>query len=125
MSWLLIGLGGAAGTLLRWGLSLLLADHTLESGWPLGTLVANALGSLLLGVVVQLAEGAELLGGDLRLVLGVGVMGGFTTYSSFNLETIRLAEQGHLGRAALYVSVTLVVCLVAGLGGLALARLAR
>lgn len=125
MTWLLIGLGGAAGTLLRYGLSLLLADQTLATGWPLGTLAANVAGSLLLGVVMELAHGAELLGTDLRLVLGVGVMGGFTTYSSFNLETLRLAQEGHAWRAAAYVAATVVVCLLAGLAGLWLARLAR
>lgn len=125
MKWVLVGLGGAAGTLLRWGVGHALADRTLQSGWPLGALAANVLGSFLLGVVMQLVEGVEMLGTDLRLVLGIGVLGGFTTYSSFNDETIRLAEQGHLGRALVYAGATVVLCLLAGLGGLALSKLAR
>jgi len=125
VTWVLIGLGGAVGTLMRYGLSLVLADQTLSTGWPLGTLVANVAGSLLLGALMQLADGAEIMGTDLRLVLGVGVMGGFTTYSSFNLETLRLAQEGHPWRAAAYVTVTVVVCLLAGLAGLWLARVAR
>jgi CrcB protein len=125
MAWVWIGLGGAAGTLLRYGLSLLLADRTLETGWPLGTLAANVLGSLALGAMMELADGATLFGTDLRLVLGVGVLGGFTTYSSFNLETIRLAQEGHAARAAAYVAVTVVVCVLSGLAGLAAARMLR
>lgn len=125
VTWVWIGLGGAAGTLLRYALSLLLAQRTLESGWPLGTLTANVLGSFLLGVVLASCEGVEIGGTDARLVLGVGVLGGFTTYSSFDLETIRLAQDGHLARAIAYVALTVVVCLGAGLAGLAAGKSLR
>ena len=56
-------------------------------------------------------------------MLTTGVLGGFTTYSSFNFETLRLAQGGALALAATYVGVTLVGCLVAGLLGLQAARL--
>ena len=120
-----IGVGGAVGTLLRYGLSLLLAERTLSSGWPLGTLAANAIGSFLLAVVITAFDGARIGGVDARLVLGVGVLGGFTTYSSFNLETIALAQEGHLGRAAAYVTVTVVACFAAGVLGVVAVNAAR
>jgi CrcB protein len=125
VAWIWIGLGGAVGTLLRYGLGLLLADRTLASGWPLGTLAANGLGSFLLAVVIAAFDGAQIGGVDARLVLGVGVLGGFTTYSSFNLETIALAQEGHVARAAAYVSVTVVACLVAGILGTLAVNAAR
>jgi len=91
-------------------------------GLPWGTLTANLLGSMLLGFIASRATGRTFMGADLQSVLGVGVMGGFTTYSSFNLETIRLFEEFGLGRAALYVGLTLACCLLGGLAGLALGR---
>lgn len=117
----LIALGGAAGTALRYGISVGML-RWLGPAFPWGTLAANVIGSFLLGVVMEVSGERELFGVQAKLVLGTGVMGGFTTYSSFNLETLRLAEQGAWGRAAIYVGATVAVCLLAGLGGLALAR---
>jgi len=121
---LLIALGGAVGTSLRYGIAVGMLKW-LGNAFPFGTLTANVLGSFLLGVVMESVGDRELAGVQLKLILGTGVMGGFTTYSSFNLETIRLAEQGAWGRAGLYLGVTLVVCVVAGVGGVALARSLR
>lgn len=121
---LLVALGGAVGTLLRHGVSLVVVSHP-HANWPFGTFIVNVVGSFALGVVAETCAGRTLLGQDLRIVLGTGLMGGFTTYSSFNLETLRLANEGQLGRSAVYVAATLVCCLIAGIGGLALGRLAR
>jgi len=122
VSWVLVSVGGAVGTLFRYGLARLGA-HWFGGQWfPFGTFAANALGSMLLGLVYVLGEDHEIFGVDARLVLGTGMMGGFTTYSTFNLETIRLAADGAVGRAALYVALTLLVCLGAGAAGLALGR---
>ncbi|MGB8332030.1 MAG: CrcB family protein, partial [Polyangiales bacterium] len=60
-----------------------------------------------------------------RLFLGTGVMGGFTTYSAFNLESIGLMQAGSWGRAALYMSGTAAVCLVAGALGVVVGRAIR
>lgn len=120
----LIALGGAAGTALRYGLSVGML-RWLGPTFPFGTLAANVIGSFLLGVVMEASGDRELLGVQAKLVLGTGVMGGFTTYSSFNLETIRLAEQGAWGRAGLYLGATVIVCVGAGLAGLAFARSLR
>ena len=117
----LIGVGGAIGTLARYGVGVSMTRWLGES-LPFGTLVANVLGSFLLGAVLEAVGARELFGVRLRLVLGTGVMGGFTTYSSFNLETLRLAEQGEWSRAGLYLGATVLTCLLAGVAGIALVR---
>lgn len=121
---LLIALGGAVGTSLRYGIGIGMV-RWLGRGFPFGTLAANILGSFLLGVVMESVGEREVVGVPWKLVLGTGVMGGFTTYSSFNLETIRLAEAGDFGKAGLYLSATLIACVVAGLGGIVLVRSIR
>lgn len=114
---LLVMLGGAAGTLARYLANVWLA-HLFGPTLPYATFSVNVLGSFLLAVLSELGAGHGILGVDLRLVLGTGVIGGFTTYSSFNMETLRMAEQGELGRAASYVALTVVTCLAAGALGL-------
>ncbi len=121
---LLIAAGGALGTLMRYGLNVSLAG-AFGGLLPLHTFVANVVGSFALGLLMELGAGRHLAGTELRLVLGTGVLGGFTTYSSFNLESLTMAQEGQLGRAAGYVLGTLVVCLLAGAAGIALGRLAK
>lgn len=120
-SWLLVALGGAVGTVLRRMVGLLSAQY-LEAPFPLGTLAVNVLGSFSLGLVYYLAAEQTIAGVEARLVLGTGVMGGFTTYSSFNLETLLLLQQGQFSRALLYLGLTLTSCIVAGFAGLALGK---
>lgn len=121
MAALLIAAGGALGSLARYGLGIWLGQ-VLGAAFPFGTLAVNVLGSFALGVVAEAFSGATVLGTDARLVLGVGVMGGFTTYSSFNLEVLRLLELGQLGKAAAYLAATFAGCLIAGGFGIALVR---
>jgi CrcB protein len=117
VTFFLVGLGGGLGAALRHGMNLGLLR--LAGAWlPWGTLAANLVGSFALGWLMEAATGLRVFGVDLRLVLGTGLLGGFTTYSSFNLETIRLLEQGVVGRAALYVAATVLLCLGAGVLGL-------
>ena len=124
MKWLLLGLGGALGTLARYGLSQVPAPRLLgeASEWfPYGTFLANAAGSALLGFFAITLGTRAFPGTDvpLALVLGTGMMGGFTTYSTFNLESLGLVQAGEPLRALTYVGVTLVICLVGALlGGL-------
>ncbi len=125
MGFVWVAIGGAAGSCLRYGLSLLLGAFSVAQGFPAGTFAANVLGSLGLGLLFVLAEDRTWFGSDLRLLLGTGVMGGFTTYSSFNLESIGLMQDGAWGRAALYMGGTITVCFVAGILGVILGRLIR
>ena len=118
---LLICLGGAAGT----GARYLLSAWALEFFGPLfpfGTLAVNSIGSFLLSVVMYAGIDAATLSPTMRLTLGTGVMGGFTTYSTFNYETMKYVQDGAWGTAALYVTVTVVVCFLSGIAGWATAR---
>jgi CrcB protein len=125
VSFVWVAIGGAAGSCLRYWVSLLLGPFTVGQGFPWATLTANVLGSLGLGLVFVLGEGRTMFGADVRLLLGTGVMGGFTTYSAFNLESIGLMQNGAWGRAALYMGGTVVVCLLAGALGLIVGRAIR
>jgi CrcB protein len=115
-----VAVGGAVGTLARWLLESAFAPEPGE--WPWTTFWINVGGSLLLGVLLEwlLRSGPD--GGPrrgVRLGVGTGMIGGFTTYSTFVLETVDLARDGHavLGAAYALVSITLgVVAAGAGTG---------
>lgn len=116
-----ICLGGAVGTGARylvsgWSLKL------LGPSFPYGTLVVNLLGSFLLGGLMHLGTSTEAMSPTMRLALTTGAMGGFTTYSTFSYETMRLMQDGAWGNAALNVGITVVVCLLASFLGFGLAR---
>ena len=107
-----VGFGGAAGSIARYLLSSgMMAGHTLL-GFPAGTFTVNALGSLLIGVLLEATE-SETLG----WVLIVGFCGGFTTFSTFSADTVRLLRAECYGPAALYIGLSAAVCIAfAGLG---------
>ena len=85
----LVALGGALGSLARYGVGLA-AARWLGLGFPWGTLTVNIIGGLAMGLLAaRTGPGDEAL----RLLLGVGLLGGFTTFSAFSLETVRLLEQ--------------------------------
>lgn len=121
MAWIIISLFGAVGTGLRYGLSLL-GNSPDANAIPWGTWLANVIGSAALGVVFILGEGKSIAGVDARLVLGTGLLGGFTTYSAFNLESLRFLQAGAWSKFALYVVGTVVVCLLSAFVGLRIAR---
>ena len=124
---LLVGLGGAFGSMARYGVGIAAARLAPQAGvgasWPWGTLTVNVVGGLLMGLLagwLSLRAGA---GQDsVRLFAAVGVMGGFTTFSAFSLEAVLMIERRQFGLAAAYVGVS-VVCAVAALFlGLMVAR---
>jgi fluoride exporter len=117
-----ISLGGAVGTAARYLLSGWLL-RALGPAFPYGTLAVNVIGSCLLGAIMHVGLNTTLLSPGARLVLGTGVMGGFTTYSTFNYETLQYLQEGAWGLAGLNVFATLVTCLIAGALGVAAARL--
>lgn len=118
---LLVCLGGAIGSGMRF-LAATGAVMLLGADFPRGTLFVNLLGSFLLALIMGASTSSTVMSLELRLFLGAGVMGGFTTYSSFNYETISLAVQGSWGAAVFNVVVTLAGCLLSGIVGLALGR---
>ena len=107
-----ICLGGAVGTGARYLLSGL-ALAALGTAFPWGTLGVNLLGSFLLGGIMHVGVATALLPPTLRLTLTTGVMGGFTTYSTFNYETMRFFEEGAYGLGLLNIGITLISCVLA------------
>ena len=118
---LAVCLAGAFGTGARYLLGGW-AQRTLGTSFPYGTTMINIIGSFLLVVIMVLGLERGVIGADLRVVLATGVMGGFTTYSTFNYETLRYVQQGAWGMAALNVVITVFACLIAGGLGLVCAR---
>lgn len=113
-----VALGAAVGALLRWGAGLAL--NGVWGGFPLGTLLVNALGGLLIGVaMVWFARAPDEL---LRLLLVTGVLGGFTTFSSFSAESLGLLQRGDVGLALLHSAAHLFGALACCALGHALGR---
>ncbi len=117
--WVIIGsaLGGGA----RYWCSGFVA-RTVGETFPWGTLTVNAVGSLIIGLIAALTgpDGRLLMGSEARQFIMMGVLGGFTTFSSFSLQTLALAQDGEWMRAGLNVVGSVVVCLVAVWAGWAL-----
>lgn len=118
---LLICLGGAVGTGARYLLGGVVV-RWLGPDFPYGTLLINVLGSFLVGLVQQVGLSTLLIPDTLRVVLAIGVLGGFTTYSSFSYETLKLVEAGSWVGAAVYVALTSALCLGCCALGLSLGR---
>lgn len=116
-------LGGGAGALIRAGLELVYPDSAV--GLPVTTLAINLSGAFALGLLLRWLA---LRGPDsgrrrvARLGLGTGVLGGYTTYSSFAVQDVRLMQQGHVAVALAYLAVSLVGGFCAAWAGVALAK---
>jgi CrcB protein len=119
MMYLWVALGGALGSVARYACSLG-AARWLGSAFPWGTLLVNVAGSFAIGLLAALfvaADGRLLVSPEARAFVAVGILGGFTTFSSFSVETLNLARSGALGAAAANAGLSLVLCLAAvGLG---------
>ena len=119
---LLVGAGGAVGSICRYLLGVA-SMRSLGAGWPYGTYAANIVGGLLMGALVSTLAWRG--GADQerwRLLLGVGVLGGFTTFSSFSLETALMIERRAYGQAALYSVTSVVLSIGALFAGMLLVR---
>jgi fluoride exporter len=116
-----ICLGGAIGTAARYGISIG-SRQLLGSGFPYGTLTVNVLGSFLLSIIMYVGLNTDLISETTRFALGTGVMGGFTTYSSFNYETLQLVQERSYRVGAINLLATLLGCFAAGWLGLATAK---
>jgi len=114
ISYLWIGFGGALGSMARYGCSSLIAAWFGQT-FPLGTLVINVLGSFIIGFVATLTgpDGRVLVSGDFRQFVMVGICGGYTTFSSFSLQTLTLAQDGEFFRAGLNIGASVMLCLFA------------
>jgi CrcB protein len=114
-------LGGGLGSLARFGIGRWIST-SFSSGFPWGTMLVNVVGSLVLGVLAGYAAQRP-LSTDTHAFLAVGVLGGFTTYSSFNLETLQLWTRSGPLVAGGYALAMFVACLAAGAAGARIARL--
>jgi CrcB protein len=117
---LLVCAGGALGSGARYLVSTW-AARVLGADFPRGTILVNATGSFVLALIFTIP--GSRISPELRLFLGAGLLGGYTTYSSFNTETLALLDQGSPGLAVANLGLTVAGCLVAGLAGIALGRL--
>lgn len=111
---LLVALGGAIGSVLRYETGALVLRQVGNTQFPWGTFTVNVLGCAIAGVLVGLGEHFDYLTADVRLLVFTGFLGGFTTFSAFGVETIALVERGEWGMAATYV-VASVLCGLAAL----------
>ena len=109
--WLLVGLGGFVGAVLRYWIS-----GWIQSGFitfPIGTLAVNFLGSLVLSLIMYASQYRGFLGEEARILLAVGVLGSFTTMSTFSFESMKLLEQSEHMMFGLNIVGTVCLCLVA------------
>jgi CrcB protein len=113
--YLWVALGGALGSVARFALGNA-ATMALGPAFPWGTLAINVLGSFVIAAFGGLAT-RWALPFEARAFVTVGICGGFTTFSSFSLQTVELAKSGHTGRAALYVAASVALCLLACTAG--------
>ena len=121
MLWLYVAVGGAVGSVARY-----LLGPSVQ-GWapgtfPVGTLAINVSGSFLIGVILQYAAESSALSAEARMLLAVGFCGGFTTFSAFSWETIRLVQGGEWAKAATYVASSVILSVLATALGIVAAR---
>jgi CrcB protein len=103
--WLLVGVGGALGAMARHGLNHVIHQRFLATAFPLGIFLINVGGSFLIGLLAGVvASGRTHVGYEARTFLIVGVLGGFTTFSSFSLDTLTLMRSGHHVQAMINVA---------------------
>lgn len=119
----LVMAGGAVGSALRYLLGRFSGHIFPGALWPWGTFSANIIGGLVMGLLAGwLARFNTGAGEPIRLLLAVGLLGGFTTFSSFSLETVLMIERGQLGMALAYSAFSVIGAVGALAGGLAFMR---
>jgi CrcB protein len=117
---MLVAVGGALGALARYGLGGWVQGGRTD--FPLGTLLVNLLGCFVMGFVMHWTSRGY-ISSELRFFLAIGILGGFTTFSSFSMESLRLFEEGRVTPALLYIGLSLLGCLVTVTAGYKIAQL--
>lgn len=109
-NFLIVFLGGGLGSGLRYLLSIVF--QVKKTGFPYATFIANILGSLLIGVLLALFIKNQQWEQQYKLIAAIGFCGGFTTMSSFSAENIQFLRDGNYSLFALYLALTIAVCLL-------------
>jgi CrcB protein len=118
---LIVALGGALGSVGRYLLQVFFARPSTLT-FPLGTLIVNLTGCLLIGILFGLSSKYAWMTLEWRLFLVTGICGGYTTFSSFSLESINLLRQGNYTYFFLYVLGSVILGLLATVAGFAIIR---
>lgn len=108
---LFVGIGGAIGSVARYLVGLV--PMKIQNDFPLTTLIINVLGAFCIGVIVALAGRYKSFDPKLLLLLKVGFCGGFTTFSTFSLETVGLLQKGNYFSAGIYMALSIILCICA------------
>jgi CrcB protein len=111
MNFVLLAVGGACGSIARYRLGIALLKHA-KHGFPLGTFIINALGTLLLGILCGFG-----ISGGAYFLLGDGFCGGFTTFSTFSAESVELIKRKEIMKSIVYIAVSICVGLAFFAGG--------
>ena len=119
IQFVMVGLGGALGSMLRYLISLIPVNNT----FPFLTLITNLLGALLIGFIVVLSDNL-FISKKFLLFLKTGVCGGFTTFSTFSLEAVQLFQRGEPFLGTIYAILSVILCLLGIILGEYLGRLA-
>ena len=117
MKFLVIGIGGAIGACLRYGIGL--TAERLAVAPPLGTLLANVIAGFMIGAVIGVERASGALDAYAKVFITTGLLGGLSTFSAFSLETVQLIERNQYGLAAGNVLANVGTCLAATAAGLA------
>ena len=118
----LVGGGGFLGSVLRYPAGLLTQSLTGSTALPYGTLAVNVLGCLIIGFLGGLAQHRQLFSPELRLFVFTGMLGGFTTFSTFSLQSIELIQAGRTVEAFVYILGSLVLSILGCWLGIMVAR---
>lgn len=120
-SLLIVGLGGGAGSMLRYGVQKFLNVQD-TAGFPTGTLIVNISGCFLIGVLLSIFNRSVSLHEEMKLLLMTGFCGGFTTFSAFTLEGIGLLKENKTALFVIYLTASVVGGLLATLIGIRIAK---
>lgn len=120
---LIVGIGGFIGSILRYLVSGYVQNFSQSISFPYGTLSVNIIGCLLMGMISQLVDMQMGISSETRLFLMVGVLGGFTTFSAFGNEAIKLLQDQKIFLSLMYVGSHLFICLLAVFAGMMISKL--
>jgi fluoride exporter len=121
LKYVMVGVGGGLGSILRFWLGSYIGNK-MGTRFPYGTFVINITGSFLIGLVLALLTVKTQWSPNWRYLIPIGFIGGYTTFSSFEYETLRTIQDGQIGLGLLYVAASVVVGFVAVWGGMIAGR---